>query len=720
MFHRLWHPVSTSLRVKMTCLMLATLAPLLIGFTVYDVYSQRASQEQVLLEKGRIIAQTQARVAAEVFSQALASGVLTQEQLFDTRYEVIPNTEPKKFRTAYDAFVDATFQRIEDEVLRDEDVVFAVLVDRNGYLPTHNTKYAAGATTPAGNRTKRMFDDPVGLAAARNRDPFLQQVYKRDTGETMWDLSAPIVVNGQHWGAFRIGFSIQRIEARLADLTQRIVLTMLAVLAVVAVVTALIASWIARSVSRVAAMASVVARHDLPNLMEAVERAAAGDLRGRVTMQAQPVVVTSQDDLGRMSADVNTMVESLHETGEAFTQMTGSLRQMLGQVRLAAESVAETSQELGEVTAETASAVAQVTEAIGHVAAGAQDSADSVQGAVGAITQVGRSVDEIARGAGTQARQITEVTATVTQMASGVDLVATNVQRVSDASAQTRSSAEDGSRAVRDTIDGMADIRTVVAQAAERVEALGALGTKIGAVVETIDDIAEQTNLLALNAAIEAARAGEHGRGFAVVADEVRKLAERSQRETRGISDLIREVQAGTSAAVEAMRSSSTKVDLGTERADHAGVALSAILAAIDETVAQVATIATAADQLTGGTQSVVNTMQSISAVVDENSAATDTIADQTTKVTQSFATIAAVSEENSAATDEVSASCDSIRAQVEGISSQADELAATADQLRELIGQFQLDEDGVSMARPQAGAGAWAPASGHRLRPAV
>ncbi|MCC7370182.1 MAG: hypothetical protein IT306_17290 [Chloroflexi bacterium] len=702
--------------------MLATLAPLLIGFTAYDVYSQRASQEQVLLEKGRIIAQTQARVAAEVFSQALASGALTQEQLFDTKYSVIPNTEPKKYHTGYDAYVDTTFQKIEDEVLRDEDVVFAVLVDRNGYLPTHNTKYAVGAATPALNRTKRLFDDPVGLAAAQNVDPFLQQVYKRDTGETMWDLSAPIVVNGQHWGAFRVGFSIQRVEARLADLTQRIVLTMLAMLLFVAVVTVLIASWIARSVGRVAGLASVVARHDLPNLMEAVERAAAGDLRGRVEIQAQPVTVSSDDELGRMSTDVNTMVSSLQETGEAFTQMTGSLRQMLGQVRVAADSVAETSQELGAVTGETANAVAQVAEAIGHVAVGAQDSANSVQGAVAAISEVGRSVDEIARGTSTQAGQITEVTATVAQMASGVELVATNVRRVSSASAQTRSSAEDGSRAVRETIDGMADIRTVVAQAAERVEALGALGSKIGAVVETIDDIAEQTNLLALNAAIEAARAGEHGKGFAVVADEVRKLAERSQRETRGISELIREVQTGTSAAVDAMRSSSVKVDLGAERADQAGSALAEILAAIDETVAQVATIATAADQLTGGAQSVVQTMQSISGVVDESSAATDSIAGQTTRVTQSFATIAAVSEENSAATDEVSASCDSIRAQVDGISAQADELAATADQLKTLIGQFELDEGPGNRGRGEPSrAHAWAPAGRQeRLRPAV
>src|SRR5207237_5108990 len=117
-----------------------------------------------------------------------------------------------------------------------------------------------------------------------------------------------------------------------------------------------------------------------------------------------------------------------------------------------------------------------------------------------------------------------------------------------------------GATAVNETVSSMREIHAVVSDASTKVEQLGKLGTKIGAVVETIDDIAEQTNLLALNAAIEAARAGEHGRGFAVVADEVRKLAERSQRETKAIAGLIRDVQNGTREAVSAMESGNQKV----------------------------------------------------------------------------------------------------------------------------------------------------------------
>jgi methyl-accepting chemotaxis protein len=274
------------------------------------------------------------------------------------------------------------------------------------------------------------------------------------------------------------------------------------------------------------------------------------------------------------------------------------------------------------------------------------------------------------------------------------------------ASQQTRASAEHGATAVRETMAGMAEIRTVVATAADRVGALGSLGEKIGAVVETIADIAEQTNLLALNAAIEAARAGEHGRGFAVVADEVRKLAERSSRETKQIADLIHQVQSGTREAVGAMQSGADKVEQGAAKADQAGRALEEILRAVEATAHQVTEIAQASQEMAAGARSVTDAMSSISAVVEENTAATQEMAAHSSQVSNAIHGIAAVAREQSAATEEVSASAEQMSAQVEEMSAQAQELAATADQLRELVARFKLDHHApVSVVRSAHGA---------------
>lgn len=146
------------------------------------------------------------------FQKLLASGTLTLEQLFDTFYIPIPNTNPQKYQTQYDKFIDAALQKIFDEyLLKSKRVVYTTIVDRNGYLPTHNTIFSQPLTGDVSvdikqNRTKRIFNDKTGFAAARNREPYLIQEYRRDTGEVLMDFSMPIEIEGLHWGAVRIGY----------------------------------------------------------------------------------------------------------------------------------------------------------------------------------------------------------------------------------------------------------------------------------------------------------------------------------------------------------------------------------------------------------------------------------------------------------------------------------------------------------------------------------
>ncbi len=142
----------------------------------------------------------------------ITSGKLSLGQLFDTFYIPIPGTTPQKFNTQYDKYLDESIQVILDRYLDKSDkLVFVVATDKNGYVPTHNTKYSQPLTGDkdkdlVGNRTKRLFNDRTGLAAAKNTEPYILQKYNRETGEQMADLSVPIMIRNQHWGAIRIGY----------------------------------------------------------------------------------------------------------------------------------------------------------------------------------------------------------------------------------------------------------------------------------------------------------------------------------------------------------------------------------------------------------------------------------------------------------------------------------------------------------------------------------
>ena len=181
------------------------------------IAKQSASLEAELLNRGRIQSIVGAKMVGQILEEAIDNGVFSVTDGFDTHYEKIGDFDPPKFHTKYDFYMDKAILALEDEFLDDQSIVFAVAVDTNGYLPTHNTRFQQPITgDPAkdksGNRTKRIFDDPVGIKAARNTEKGLLQVYNRDTGETMWDVSSPIFVKGKHWGGFRIGLSLVAID----------------------------------------------------------------------------------------------------------------------------------------------------------------------------------------------------------------------------------------------------------------------------------------------------------------------------------------------------------------------------------------------------------------------------------------------------------------------------------------------------------------------------
>jgi len=158
-----------------------------------------------------VVAQA-ARDMSKVLEEAVASRQISEDALFDSNYQKIANTSPQKFQTKFDTLTDKLFPRLQEPILqRCTDAVYAIGCDLKGYVPTHNTAFARPLTGDhdkdfVANRTKRIFDDPVGKQCGAHELPFLIQTYRRDTGEIMHDISAPVYVNGRHWGGFRIGY----------------------------------------------------------------------------------------------------------------------------------------------------------------------------------------------------------------------------------------------------------------------------------------------------------------------------------------------------------------------------------------------------------------------------------------------------------------------------------------------------------------------------------
>jgi methyl-accepting chemotaxis protein len=303
---------------------------------------------------------------------------------------------------------------------------------------------------------------------------------------------------------------------------------------------------------------------------------------------SQRIEVKSDDELGLLATSFNEMIESM--------------RNVIFEVTDSASQLSSASQEL---------------------TAGAQQSGAAAEHSTFII-------QELAEGADQQVRSVEDAKHSVMQMSAGAEQIAASAQSVSMMATQASEVADEGNQAIQKAVEQMNFISTTVNGSAQSIIELGDHASHIGEIVNTITGIASQTNLLALNAAIEAARAGEHGRGFAVVADEVRKLAEQSSRSAQEIAAYITTIQAGIEHAVRAMQVGTREVSTGINVVTVAGESFAQIQEAVHEVALQIQGVSAAVQQMSAGTEQVVKSIEEINTVSEQASASMQNVSAST------------------------------------------------------------------------------------------
>ncbi len=363
--------------------------------------------------------------------------------------------------------------------------------------------------------------------------------------------------------------------------------------------------------------AEVVARNIAKPIMKlttAAEIISNGDLTAEIK-------VTTNDEVGQL--------------GQAFRKMVENLRQLINHLANTANSLGASSQQMAASAQQTTSMAEQMTQ----------------------------TVDELAKGATEQATTVEQTAENINQMAQGIQQVAENTQDTNAACENAEDASQKGKHAVDHAIETMADAQRVVKESALATEALGDNSKEIGNIVQVITGIADQTNLLALNAAIEAARAGEQGKGFAVVADEVRKLAEESSHAAGQIAQLIAEVQQGTDKTVHLMNKGAEAVEEGSQAVMETGKAFDDIHKTIDKIVTDVQESSAITQQMSAGSEQIVGAVNNIANITEESAAGTQQAASAT--------------QEQMASIEEIAAS--------------AQNLAEMAEELQKQVAQFKM-----------------------------